>query len=49
MKKIAFILAIGFAFVACDNDDETTPTPVVNTDVNFTLFTFVGEQFLKWK
>ena len=36
MKKIALILAIGFAFIACDNDDETT-TPVVNTDVNFTF------------
>ena len=35
MKKIAFILAIGFAFVACDNDDETTPLPVVNTSVAF--------------
>ena len=37
MKKIALMLAIGFAFVACDNDDDTTPTPVVNTDVNFTF------------
>ena len=36
MKKIAFILAIGLAFVACDSDDETT-TPVVNTSVNFTF------------
>jgi len=34
MKKIAFLLAIGFAFVACDNDDET-PAPIVNTNVAF--------------
>jgi hypothetical protein len=34
MKKIAFLLAIGFAFVACDNDDDTS-TPIVNTSVNF--------------
>ena len=37
MKKIALLLAIGFAFVACDNDDETIIEPVVNTDVNFTF------------
>lgn len=37
MKKIAWILAIGFAFVACDNDDETTTPIPVNTSVNFTF------------
>lgn len=36
MKKIALILAIGFAFAACNNDDDTV-TPVVNTTVDFTF------------
>jgi len=36
MKKLALILAICFAFVACNNDDETT-TPIVNTAVDFTF------------
>lgn len=44
MKKIAFILAFGFAFVACDNDDETNQPPVVNTSVAFVFTQYFDDQ-----
>ena len=36
MKKIALLIAIGVAFTACNNDDETA-APVVNTSVDFSF------------